>query len=457
MRSLFCDALTFTHHCPQDPTRSWQLPIATEGEIADARARAEKAFNAWREKSVNERLQVLHKFSESLREHEVELRDLLVEDVGKPIRYARGEVGRAIALLTVADQQVIPEQDQIPETTGQRRLPLGVIALIAPFNNPLASPIGKIMPALLYGNAVIWKPAIPGSRIAQKTTEIFARIGDSNLLQVVCGDEATACQVMEACDAVTISGSIAAGLKAQEICARQHIPLQAELGGNNAAIVWRDADLPRAAISIAEGAFVFAGQRCTANRRAIVSAEIYDAFLDQLTKATESLFLGDPNDESTHLGPLISTKSARRVAGVIEHAASYRTITPAKTSSASREKSWIAPTIICCDDPNAEVVQEETFGPVLVVQRATDWDEAIALCNGVRQGLVAALFTKSRERMEDFLRRAKCGLLKINSSTADAAVDLPLGCWKASGIGPPEHGIANREFFTRWQSMYFAP
>lgn len=440
MRSVVCDELS--------PAR------AAQSQIAAARSQAGEAQRVWRETPTSERLRVLHSFAQDLREHGAELAHLLVEDVAKPIRYARGEVDRAVALIAAADQQVLPEQDHIPKATGHRREPLGVIALIAPFNNPLAIPIGKIVPALLYGNAVIWKPAIPGSRIAQRTAEIFARNADPDLLRVVCGDQVTACQVMEVCDAVTISGSIEAGRKAQEICTQQHIPLQAELGGNNAAIIWDDADLPSAARQVAEGAFVFAGQRCTANRRVIVSTEIYDAFLDRLTNATKSLVFGDPNDEGTHLGPVISAASARRVRDVIERAraASYRVI----SAASSYDERWIAPAIICCDDPDAEVVQEETFGPVLVVQRAADWDEAIELCNGVRQGLVAALFTQRRERIEDFLRRAKSGLLKINSSTADAAVDLPFGGWKASGIGPPEHGIANREFFTRWQSVYFA-
>ncbi|MGZ5022668.1 MAG: aldehyde dehydrogenase family protein, partial [Chthoniobacterales bacterium] len=276
-----------------------ELNFATQSEIAAARAKANEAFKSWRETPVHERLRVLHSFSQHLREHETELITLLVEDVAKPVRYARGEVDRAIALIAALDQQIILEQDQLPEATGCRRVPLGVIALIAPFNNPLAIPIGKLVPALLYGNAVIWKPAIPGSRIAQRTAEIFARSSDPGLLQVVCGDEATACEVMKVCDAVTISGSIAAGGKAQEICAQKGVPLQAELGGNNAAIIWRDADLLKAARQVAEGAFVFAGQRCTANRRVIVHAEIYNAFLDQVILATESLVIGDPKDEKT--------------------------------------------------------------------------------------------------------------------------------------------------------------
>jgi alpha-ketoglutaric semialdehyde dehydrogenase len=448
-----------THSSPQNSKCSWQLAVATRPQIAAARVSADKAFGHWRRVQVDERLKVLQAFSRSLQQQEAELIQLLVDDIGKPIRYARAEVGRAIALIVAAAKQIAPEQDRIPETTGYRREPLGVIGLIGPFNNPLAIPVGKIVPALLYGNVVIWKPAIPGSRIAQKAAEIFeSATKQPKLLQVMCGGERTARHLMEVCDAVTISGSLKAGYAAQEICARRHVPLQAELGGNNASIVWRDADLPTTALSIAEGAFVFAGQRCTANRRVIVDSNIYDSFLEQLITAAGSLACGDPGDENTQVGPLISPASGKRVAAVIERArtSSHRTIKPFKTFSPEVGDAWAAPTIICCDDPDAEIVQEETFGPVLVVQRAENWDRAISLCNGVKQGLAAALFSTSPELIEDFLRRVKAGILKINSSTADAAVDLPFGGWKASGMGPPEHGVANREFFTRLQAVYVA-
>jgi len=282
--------------------------------------------------------------------------------------------------------------------------------------------------------------------------------GQPKLLQVLCGSDQTARQLMAASDAVTISGSLKAGRAAQEICATYHIPLQAELGGNNASIVWRDADLGAAAESISEGAFAFAGQRCTANRRAIVDSSIYDVFIDQLVMASRCLIWGDPADEKTQIGPLVSSASRNRVKAVIDRAraAAFRVITPSGKLDRAREDAWLEPTIVCCDDPSAEIVQEETFGPVLVVQEAEDWDEAISLCNGVKQGLAAAIFTTSPKRIADFLRRAHAGILKINSSTANAAVDLPFGGWKASGIGPAEHGPANREFFTRMQSIYLA-
>jgi acyl-CoA reductase-like NAD-dependent aldehyde dehydrogenase/nicotinamidase-related amidase len=446
-----------THSSPQNSERTWRLPAAQKTDVESAVTIARKAFSEWRCVPVGERLKLLQAFGLRLEKHADELVELLVSDIGKPIRYAHGEVVRARSLIEAAANQVEPAQDQVPQKTGYRREPHGVIGLIGPFNNPLAIPIGKIVPALLYGNAVVWKPAAAGSRIAQKTAEIFnAATGRSDVLQVLCGDEQTARAVMASSDAVTISGSLKAGWSAQEICAAHHIPLQAELGGNNASIVWRDADLAAAALSIAEGAFVFAGQRCTANRRAVIDATVYDSFLDQLIGATSRLVWGDPADEKTQVGPLISQASRNRVAAVIERArgSSLRVITPLGKSETLRGQAWLEPTIICCDDPNAEIVQEETFGPVLVVQRAENWDEAISLCNGVKQGLAAALFSTSGKLIEDFFRRARAGILKVNCSTADAAVDLPFGGWKASGIGPPEHGPANREFFTRMQSIY---
>ncbi len=446
-------------HRPPCSGQIQRWPAAGKSMIDSAIAAAREALDPWRAIGAQQRLKSLQAFGNQLKDHRDEIVDLLVEDIGKPIRYARGEWARALALIDAAAQQVDAGQDRSPTETGYRREPLGVIALIGPFNNPLAIPIGKIVPALLYSNAVIWKPAIPGTRIARKTAKLFAAATNRpELLQVLCGGEGTARELMSSCDAVTLSGSLKTGRVAQEICSARQTPLQAELGGNNASIVWRDADLPGAAASIAEGAFAFAGQRCTANRRAIVETSIYDRFLDELVAASARLTWGDPNNEQTQIGPLISSASCTRVASAIERAkkSSLTVMRPLQKSQTPPGNTWLSPAIICCDDPEHEVVQEETFGPVLVVQRANDWEEAIALCNCVEQGLAAALFSSSAKLIEDFLRRAKAGILKINCSTADAAVDLPFGGWKASGIGPPEHGPANREFFTRMQAIYFS-
>src|SRR5437763_13438996 len=359
-----------THSCPQNCERTWRLAVGRKPDIDAAVAASRKALEDWRRVRVDDRLRLLQAFGRQLQKYEAELVDLLVDDIGKPIRYARDEAARAIALIDAAAKQVEPKQDRILRKTGYRREPLGVIALVGPFNNPLAIPVGKIVPALLYGNVVIWKPAIPGSRIAKKTAELFAMAsGQPKLLQVLCGGDQTARELMVASDAVTISGSLKAGRAAQEICATHHIPLQAELGGNNASIVWRDADLGAAAESISEGAFAFAGQRCTANRRAVVDSSVYDVFLDQLILASRRLVWGDPVDEKTQLGPLISSASRNRVKGVIDRtrAASLRIIRPLETVEGTRGDAGLEPTIVCCDGPRAEIVQEETFRPVLGV------------------------------------------------------------------------------------------
>lgn len=264
----------------------------------------------------------------------------------------------------------------------------------------------------------------------------------------------------ESLDALTVTGSCALGRAAQAACASRNLPLQAELGGNNAAIVWSDADLVAAAGSVAEGAFSFAGQRCTANRRVIVTREIHDRFLSMLAQATAGLNWGDPLNPETMVGPLISTSGKDRIQRLIRRAQAdgAEVLVPHEhertRAGLPADGAYVPPTIVLSRDPGQEIVQQESFGPILVVQTAADWEHAIRLCNGVPQGLVAALFSASADRREQFLERVPAGILKINRSTMDADAETPFGGWKASGIGPPEHGDANREFHARIQSIH---
>jgi acyl-CoA reductase-like NAD-dependent aldehyde dehydrogenase len=252
--------------------------------------------------------------------------------------------------------------------------------------------------------------------------------------------------------AVSLTGSVATGRVAAALCAEAPKPLQAELGGNNAAIVWRDADLARAAERVAAGAFEQAGQRCTANRRVVVDARCADAFLEELAKATAALVVGDPFDPATHVGPLVSAEARACVEAALAEAraAGCAIVTP----HGDVPDACVAPSIVACDDPGHPIVQEELFGPVLVVQRADGFEHALALLNGVRQGLAAALFSPSEARRARFLAAAEAGILKLDESTSGAGVEAPFGGWKASGTGPPEHGPGNREFYTRWQAVY---
>jgi acyl-CoA reductase-like NAD-dependent aldehyde dehydrogenase len=330
-----------------------------------------------------------------------------------------------------------------------RYRPRGVIAVVTPWNNPVAIPLGQIAPALLYGNAVVWKSAPVAAAISDRLMHLIEVAGcPPGLVSVVHGDGATAERLLadDGVDAVTLTGTEATGYVAQAICAQRHVPLQAELGGNNVAIIWSDANVEAAAFAVAEGAFGFAGQRCTANRRVIVERACWDDFLTHLKQAVEAL------DAETDVGPLISPAKRDQVAALVARAGAV--VLQGRSSDAP---GFFPPTVIRCDDPACEVVQEETFGPVMVLQPATDFDHALSLCNGVRQGLVAALFSHSTERQARFLDEAHAGILKINLATADADAEAPFGGWKASGIGPPEHGASDREFYMRTQTVYTKP
>lgn len=444
----------------------WRVPVCGNEQVSHATMAARRAQREWNLSSLAARVEVLQRFAALLSDESDVLAQQMAQEIGKPVAQSRAEVARAVALIhTAAGFVDEPLEQRCTPDSISRYCALGTIAMITPWNNPLAIPVGKIAPALFYGNGVVWKPSPPASAIALKALSLLKRAGcPDGLVNVVCGDRSTASTLMNdaAIDAVTFTGAIVSGYAAQEICARRHIPLQAELGGNNAAIVWSDSDVESDARKIAEAAFGFAGQRCTANRRVIVETKCYDAFLQHLEAATRALNWGDPYDEKTQIGPLISRQSQQQTSTRIERAidVATRILTPHKDQSNCAELlnngAYFLPTIVCCDNADAEIVQEESFAPILVVQRAADWDEAMRFCNGVRHGLVAALFSTSNELHERFLAQAQAGILKINSATADANAQAPFSGWKASGIGPAEHGMSNREFYTRTQAVYGA-
>jgi alpha-ketoglutaric semialdehyde dehydrogenase len=235
------------------------------------------------------------------------------------------------------------------------------------------------------------------------------------------------------------------------------------LGGNNAAIVWDDVDLPAAAADLAWGAFGFAGQRCTANRRVIVSEARCAALLEALIEATAALRWGDPLDADTVIGPVLTISRRDDLLELVAGAQADRVLTTAlrphqraRSTPPEGTGAYAPPTVVVCVDPRHAIVQEESMAPLLVVQPARDFDHALELCNGVRQGLVAALFSGSPEHQQQFLEQAQAGILKLNSSTAGVDPALPFGGWKASGLGPPEHGEGDAQFYCRLQAVYQA-
>jgi len=455
------------HRSPRDASRVlFTVAVGGAAEAVRASAAAREALRGWVASPAEGRASVLAAFARRLEEEANALAREMAIDVGKPVAQGAAEVRRAADL--VRRSSALRDGGTLASGPGSasRRVPLGVVAVITPWNNPVAIPWGKLAPALALGNAAVWKPAPAATRLALRTLELAREAGvPDGLVGVVTGDHRAAAAVMAdpGVDAVSISGSSAAGWAAQETCARRRIPLQAELGGNNCAIVWTGADLVHAARELARGAFSFAGQRCTANRRVVVEPGLADELLERIAAATADLAWGDPLDPATDVGPLVSTDARDRVERAIERAAASgaRVLRPhlvRDPAAAGRGGAYCAPVIVWGAAHESEIVQEETFGPVLVVEHARSFDEALSLADGVRQGLVAALFAGEGDGhaglRERFLRAARAGILKWNASTADADAAAPFGGWKASGIGPPEHGPGDLEFYGRFQALY---
>jgi acyl-CoA reductase-like NAD-dependent aldehyde dehydrogenase len=415
------------------------------------------------EGSMRDRAAILEKAAELILSRASDLAARLVADTGKPIAQARDEAGRVAALFrSVARRSATQHlEEREPEALVVRR-PHGVVAVITPWNNPLAIFAGQFAPAFVYGNAVIWKPAVEGTQCAIQLRELLLEAGvPSAALQIAAGGGRTGMALAShpAVDAVCFTGANKNGWKMAQICAAAHKPLQAELGGNNGAILWCEgARLESAAGAIASAAFGFAGQRCTATRRVIVPAAGFELALAALQRATADIVWGDPWNEGTEAGPLVSAAAAARVAAVVDRArqAGCKVFQPHLETQGALVSSgaYYPPSLVICDDLKAEIAQEETFGPVLVVQSARDWKEAMDLLNGVRQGLAACLFCDDHALQERFLLEARAGILKINQATAGAGADVPFGGWKHSGIGTPQHGRSNLEFFTRTQTLY---
>jgi alpha-ketoglutaric semialdehyde dehydrogenase len=454
------------HRPPRESKKIlFEVPVADANEIAAATAAAQRAWKKWRRTKLFLRLEIFEKVAARLDAVTPKLARQMAVEIGKPVSHGFEEVRRATANIRDVIRHATTFEFQKREAAGiVRHEPLGVVGLISPWNNPVAIPIGKIAPALIYGNTLVWKPAPAATKISEVILKLLRECGVSRgAVQLLTGDHTTAQQIAanENINAVTLTGSSQAGFAIQEICARRFLPLQAELSGNNGAIVWDDADLPHAAAQIAWGAFGFAGQRCTANRRVIVPGKISEIFLRELKIAAEKLVWGDPLEKTTDIGPVIHAGKCEEQIALVQAAQNSGAAHHIEFLFAKQAKeSWVKagayaqPAIICCDESDHPIVQEETMSPLLVLQRAENFGDALKLCNGVRHGLAAALFSNSGELQKKFLAEVQAGILKLNSSTAGADASLPFGGWKTSGIGPPEHGESDSLFYMKTQTVY---
>lgn len=427
--------------------------------VAIAVERARRAHVEWSMTPLGVRRELLDRWSVELERNRDALAALIASEVSKPITLARDELQRAVAHVRAASglAENLRADRWIAPGVRSRRTPLGVVAAIMPWNNPIALAIGKIAPALVCGNAVVLKPAPEGSACAHALLDSLVTAGmPDGLVVVVDGGAETGALLVAApeVDGVTVTGSIRTGRAIVERCTRRGRPVQAELGGNNAAIVTPDVDLATVVPLLLRNAYAYAGQRCTALRRFIVLDDCLERFLEHAVDALRDLQPGDVADPDVLIGPLVSVGAAERVLQTVETAQAEGARIIAGGGRTSVHPAALTPALVLARDPRIRIVQEETFGPVAVIQPATDIEEAIELANGVDQGLLMAVCTADPELRARIAARARVGILQFGAEPVPVHPLAPFAGWKHSGYGPPEHGEWDLDFFTRTQAVY---
>jgi acyl-CoA reductase-like NAD-dependent aldehyde dehydrogenase len=326
----------------------------------------------------------------------------------------------------------------------------------------MAIPMGKIAPALVYGNAVVWKPSPFAVRLAEKLLKSLNDFGLPNgLVKIIEGDGEAVRDIVRhpMVSAVSLTGSHDTGRVVGALCSAHSKSFQAELGGNNAVIVRPEALLADIVPGLVRSAFGFSGQRCTATRRFIVDRSIVESFTRSFKEETAKLVMGMPFDTRSDLGPLISERHVKAVDEKVGKAIreGARLVFSGLAPNSPIKGPWYPPTVLLAEDNQSDIVQQETFGPVAVIQVSEDMDHALELAEGVRQGLVAGLIGGTKAEQELFLDRVRAGILNIGSPILSLDMNAPFAGWKESSIGTPEHGRWDREFFSRVQAVYQRP
>ena len=435
------------------------VPIGRDRDIALAVSSASESQAAWSRKLPRERAAYLTAWARLLAERREECVALMAQEIGKPILHGHAEFDYAMDLLDALIKRIGGDETEDRAAVRIRRRPLGVVGLITPWNNPLAIPVGKLAPALAYGNCAVWKPAPEAPRLAMLVMDTLRHAGvPPGCVSMIQGNADTGQHLLIHPDiaAISFTGRVDTGRQAASVCAANNKALQAELGGNNAALVMAGCNLKAAALELAKAAFRFSGQSCTAPRRLIVESKIRAEFEETLVNAISSLPIGNPERPDTYIGPLISATHREHVHSMVESAVGDggRILCGGRIPLGYEHGCWYEPTLIADVSHQAYAVQEESFGPLVILMEARDIGDAMNLCNDVPHGLVATLYSIDPSHKEHFLAEAQAGILRMNQGITGISPNAPFGGWKSSGIGPPEHGTWDQEFYTRPQAIY---
>jgi acyl-CoA reductase-like NAD-dependent aldehyde dehydrogenase len=435
-----------------------EIPRAGPAEVDEAVSRAREALPRWRALAPAARAQLLHALTDVLNEHREELAQLEARNAGKAITDARGEMGMVIDTFRYyAGAPERPHGETIPVAGGQAftlREPLGVVGLITPWNFPLTIASWKLAPALAAGNTVVLKPAELTPLTALRFEELARVAGvPEGVVNVVVGPGSTCGQrLVEHPDVAKIAftGSTEVGRAIAAGAAASIKRVTLELGGKSANIIFADADLEAAAAAAPLAVFGNAGQDCCARSRILVQASVMERFLELLEGEVKALRVGDPLDESTQMGPLISRAQRDSVASFLRDGARVAF----RGSAPQGAGFWFAPTVLAPVGPRERVAQEEVFGPIAAVMPFEDEADAVALANDTIYGLSGSIWTRDGARALRVARAVQTGVLSINANTS-VRVSTPFGGFKQSGYGR-ELGPHALEAYSELKTIFYA-
>ncbi|HEX4214464.1 MAG TPA: aldehyde dehydrogenase family protein [Candidatus Dormibacteraeota bacterium] len=424
------------------------LPSATAEVVAGALAAAAEAWPAWAAAPTVIRAGHLRQIADLLEAHKDELADLLVQEVGKPQPQAVGEVEFAQTILRYTAEwdrrlegEILPG-DVPGEEIHLRRIPLGVVVAICPWNYPLAVFFRKVAPALLTGNTVVAKPSEVTPLTTLRTVQLIDEHLDlpAGVLNLITGAGSTGQALVESplTAAVSFTGHRDTGKRVMASAAANLTRVSLELGGKAPAIVWRDADLDVAIPAIVAARHTNSGQVCTCAERVLVHRDLLDEFSDRYTRAVSALTLGSPAVAGVDMGPLVNAaqfgKTSAAVAGALDEGASVVTGGGRPEGEAFARGYWFAPTVLRDVRPDMRVMREETFGPVTPILGIESIDDALRIANDSRYGLSAYLFSRDYETIMRSVNDLQFGEIYINRTLGESVHAHHAGL-KESGIG----------------------
>ncbi|MCB2093965.1 MAG: aldehyde dehydrogenase family protein [Rhodobacteraceae bacterium] len=441
---------------------------ASAAQLDEALDAARRAQPVWWAAGIQKRHDVLMAIGTELMARADEIGRMIAREEGKPAAEGKGEAYRAGQFFTYFAAEALRNQGDLAQSVRPgveidvRREPVGVVAIISPWNFPVATPAWKIAPALAFGNAVVWKPANLTPASAVMLTEVIARQDiPPGLFNLVTGSGRSVGQRLvesRTVDAISFTGSVPVGRGIASACCVNMTKLQMEMGSKNPMIIMDDADLELAVAHASGAAFGGTGQKCTAASRLIVHEKVHDAFVDGLVAAAKGWKVGHALEEGTQIGPVVSEGQLRQNLDYIGigKAEGAELLCGGDRLERATEGHYMAPSVFAATRNDMRINREEMFAPVTCVMKAGSYDEALAIANDSEFGLTAGIMTRSLARASHFRANMRAGCVMVNLPTAGTDYHVPFGGRGSSSFGPREQGSYAAEFYTTVKTAYVA-